>query len=166
MLNIFHHEGNASYNYSKIDLGSRLDSAILFLPEFGQANSPCQVLVVSYFKGFISTMIVYISLVFLQFFIVNLHWMSLAHKDPWLSFAEETILYQNKSFWVFCLFFIAFSLEFYINIIMTLLFLTILTEVYWLIGSINREQLYYTNNCYELNRFFTIFQSDLITFSL
>lgn len=55
------------------DLGSRLDSAILFLPEFGQANSPCQVLVVSYFKGFISTMIFYISLVFLQFFIVNLH---------------------------------------------------------------------------------------------
>lgn len=106
------------------DLGSRLDSAILFLPEFGQANSPCQVLVVSYFKGFISTMIFYISLVFLQFFIVNLHWMSLAHKDPWLSLLRKRYFIKIKvlGFLVFCLLFIAFSLEFYTNIIMTLLF--------------------------------------------
>lgn len=103
------------------ELGSRLHSAILSLPDSGQVNSPCQVLVVSsYFKGFISTLIFYISLVLLQFFLNYKSSLNedLAHEDPWLSSLRKLYFITIKVF-LSC---IVLSLEFYMNYIKTLFF--------------------------------------------
>lgn len=99
------------------ELDSRLHSTILSLPDSGKVNSPCQV--VSYFKGFISTMIFYISPCIPSIFYYNSSLNeNLAHKDPWLFSLRKLYFITIKVF----LSFIALSLELYINFIMTLFF--------------------------------------------
>lgn len=131
-----------------------------------QINSPHQVLVVlSHFKGFTSTVIFSISPFipsdFYCKFSLTIIWFIRTHD---FIFPEETILDQNES--INFLPFIAFSLEFYTNIIMTLFKnhfnWGILTHWEYKCG-----RVYYMNNCYELNWIDPImFQSDLITFSV